>query len=415
MTVAPGIGMPLAELARRVVGRTDRELFREDVEVRRPALEEAVTGRRVLVIGGGGSIGAATVAQLVDFRPGAVHVIDLSENALAELVRDLRSRPEGLPEVELRTLPLDAGSPLTRRFLREGGGYDLVLDFAALKHVRSEKDVFSLLRMLDTNVLGPARLVRWLGELDPPPRLFCVSTDKAADPVSLMGASKRIMEHVLFSGEVAADDRIATSSARFANVAFSDGSLLDSFLRRLRKGQPLAAPRDTRRFFVTQAEAGRLCLLAATLGPPRHLVVPRIASGVTELELEEVARLVLDAHGLTPEVYDREEEARRGVERDLPRGRYPLLLTDRDTSGEKPGEIFAGAGEEIVEIGFRELTGVPYRRDGAEALGPLLQELEELTRDSAAPATKEAIVEAMARVVPELRHLETGRGLDERM
>ena len=241
-----------------------RDLFEEDMRVADAALRRWVEGRRVLAIGAAGTIGAATVETLLPYAPSSIVAIDQNENALAELVRRLRSRPEGLGPIDFRTLPIDYGAPVMRRLIADEQPFDLVLHFAAIKHVRSEKDPYSLLQMIDTNIVKLVRLLSLLGDRGFAGRFFAVSTDKAANPSSFMGATKRVMEHVAFQigADIAPGAEVV--SARFANVAFSNGSLLQSFEHRLALGQPLAAPRDTRRYFVSRREAGR-----ARCGPRR--------------------------------------------------------------------------------------------------------------------------------------------------
>jgi FlaA1/EpsC-like NDP-sugar epimerase len=395
------------------LGRPDKEYFLHDWLARAAQLEHALGGRRILVIGGAGSIGSATVRQLSEFAPASLHVVDVDENALAELVRDLRSQPAGLAVPDFRTLPLDFGSPLMHRFLAGEKSYDHILNFAALKHVRSEKDVCSLLQLLDTNVVKVTRLLGWLRDLEAGARFFTVSTDKAANPVSLMGASKRIMEDVALSQSSGA---LAASSARFANVAFSGGSLLDSFVNRLAKSQPLAVPRETRRFFVTVEEAGRLCLLASAACEPGYVVVPGAEFRAVDHRLEDVAAAFLGEHGLEPRIYDEEAGARRNVQADRASGRYPLFLTPRDTSGEKAYEEFIGEGEGAASLGFRELEGVRHRPSTtSECLAAFVMELEHLVSDPLRAIRKAELVERMQTVVPRLAHVETGRTLDERM
>jgi FlaA1/EpsC-like NDP-sugar epimerase len=408
------VRIDLTALARTVLGRRpDQEYFRDDCQVRSEQLTEALRDRRILVIGGAGSIGGETVALLAAFQPTSLHVVDVNENALAELVRDLRSRGTGLKVPDFRALPLDFGSPVMRRFLAEEDPYDLVLNFAALKHVRSEKDICSLLQLLDTNVLKVARLLRWMYEGGATSRFFSVSTDKAANPVSLMGASKRLMEEVAFT---ATEKGVAVSSARFANVAFSNGSLLASFITRLAKRQPLAAPVDTRRFFVTLEEAGRLCLLAAVSCPGGHIVVPGAEFRAVDHRLEDVAVAFLRAHGLQARIYEDEAAARLGVETDLAVDRYPLLLTRRDTSGEKAYEEFVGDGEQTVSLGFHELEGIPFRSAAnMEGHRAFLSELEALVGDPARDVKKADLIESMRTVLPGLAHVETGKTLDGRM
>jgi FlaA1/EpsC-like NDP-sugar epimerase len=400
-------------LSALVTGRST-SMFAGDFAARRDEIAERVAGKRVLVIGGAGSIGAATVHALMPFAPGALHVVDQNENGLAELVRDLRSGP-GVATGDLRTLPIDFGSAAMHRLLRSEAPYDLVLNFAALKHVRSEKDVYSLLQMLDTNVLKCVRLLAWLGECGQPLRYFCVSTDKAANPVNLMGASKRLMEHVVFSGEAVPLPQAHITSARFANVAFSDGSLLQAFLLRLQKGQPLAAPRATRRYFVSLQEAGEICLLAAACAPDRHLLVPRLDAVVDLVLLEDVAARVLHHHGFEPRVYQDEQTAKAQLASDVRDGAYPLLLTSLDTSGEKPYEEFVGNGEIVTDIGLAKLQAVAYQATAPGAVSRLTTRLAASLTDVDVPIAKQDIVRWIGDVIPQFRHVETGQGLDDRM
>lgn len=386
--------------------------FSPDILRRREALLEAVAGRRVLVVGGGGTIGSATTMLLADLAPACLHVVDQSENYLAELVRDLRGRPGGLAVADFRTLPLDYGSPVMGRLLADEKPYDLVLNFAALKHVRSEKDVYSLLQMIDTNVVRHVRFRRWLNQSGHGRRYFAVSTDKAANPTSLMGASKRLMEDVVFAPDLAGGGQQTT--ARFANVAFSNGSLLQGFLVRLAKMQPLAVPRDTRRYFVSQVESGEICLLAAALGRAGHVLFPRL-DPVSELQLlEEVATRVLRLHGYEPEVFDDESRARECVAALAKRKRWPLLLTPLDTSGEKPYEEFVGQGEQVVDSGLETLSAVQHVATGALD-GEVIAMLEDAVGRVDGPVDKQAIVDAIQSVIPGFAHRETGKTLDDRL
>src|SRR5436309_6161109 len=329
--------IPARALEAGILGRSTSFLA-DDYSRRRSEIEAAVAGRRILVVGGAGTIGAMAAELLCEFRPAALHVLDSNENGLAELVRDFRSR--GLPRGDFRTLPLDYGSPVTERFLRDAAPYDMVMNFAALKHVRSEKDLYSLLQMIDTNVVRQVSFIGWLERYGHTGRYFAVSTDKAANPTSLMGASKRLMEDVVFSAPAA-----VVTSARFPNVAFSNGSLLQSFLLRLAKRQPLAVPRDTRRYFISAREAGEICLLAATAAPAGHVLVPRFDPETHLRPLELIAGQTLQHFGLEPVFYEDADEAGRHVEIDRGRHGYPVLLTARDTSGETPYQECQSDGE----------------------------------------------------------------------
>ncbi len=373
----------------------------------RPEIEAAVSDRRVLVIGGAGSIGAMATEFLCEFRPAALHILDINENGLAELVRDFRSR--GLAARDFRALPLDFASPIVERFLRDSKPYDLVMNFAAVKHVRSEKDVYSVLHMLDTNVVKHVDFIGWLGRYGHAGRYFAVSTDKAANPTSLMGASKRLMEDLVFAAPVA----VATS-ARFANVAFSNGSLLQSFLLRLAKRQPLAVPRDTRRYFISAREAAQICLLAATATPGQHLLVPRFDSENDLRPLELIAVQTLQHFGFEPLFHDDVGLALRSVAEAMAQGRYPIVLTPLDTSGEKSYEEFMGEDESAVEIGFRHLLAVRHEEPQPEIVAAAVRRLATIIADPAHATDKADVVATIGGVVRGFRHRETGRNLDDR-
>ncbi len=396
----------------RLVLRRERSQFADDLERRRDDLRAAVAGKRVLVVGGGGTIGSATTMLISGLGPAALHVVDQSENYLAELVRDLRGRPGGLDVGDFRTLPIDYGAPVMGRFLADSAPYDIVMNFAALKHVRSEKDVYSLLQMIDTNVVRHVRFKRWLAQGGHGARYFAVSTDKAANPTSLMGASKRLMEDIVF--DVAALDGATSVSARFANVAFSNGSLLQGFLYRLTKSQPLAVPRDTRRYFVSQRESGEICALAALLGGDGQVLFPRL-DPVGELQLlEEVATRVLEHAGLRAQAFDDEQAARDALPALAREGRWPLLLTPLDTSGEKPYEEFVGHGEEEIDAGLATLGAVRHLRSRAISDGVIAM-LEDAVGRVDGDLDKAAIVAAIKSAIPNFSHRETGKNLDERL
>ncbi len=404
-----------AEVSALATGRRE-SLIEADIAARRDELTERLRGQRVLVIGGAGSIGAATILELARFPVAALHVVDLNENGLAELVRDLRGQPDGLNVPDFRTTPLDFGSPVMRAMLEAEAPYGYVLNFAAVKHVRSEKDAYSLLHMLDTNVIKAVRLLDWLVARGGTQRYFSVSTDKAANPVNLMGASKRLMEHVIFAARAAGPGpAITVSSARFANVAFSAGSLLEGWLHRLEKRQPLAVPRDTRRYFVSLREAGQLCVLAAVCAPDRHIVIPRLEAASHLVDLEGVARALLGSLGYVPEPFDDERRARESMLQSLAANRYPLLLSALDTSGEKPYEEFIGMGERAVELGLPNLLAVAYGSADDPALRAFLAWVGARVDGSAPPPSKAEIVAAVNGVVSEFRHIETHRQLDHRM
>jgi len=398
-----------------LVTKRNVSLFQYDFDSHRKSLANSIKDSRILVIGGAGSIGSATVRTLSEFSPSALYVVDQSENDLAELVRYLRNESDNLSSTDFRTLPLDFGSTLMQRFLSETPAFDFILNFAALKHVRSEKDVYSLLQMFNVNLVKTARFLGWLSKKQTNYRYFCVSTDKAANPVNLMGASKYLMEHLIFSREVLANPSRTAVSARFANVAFSRGSLLESFIERLNKRQPLAVPKNTLRYFISPRESGHICVLAAFCAPNRHLLIPVLDSDSDLIELETIATIVLDSYGFKPEYYEDEKLARKSVETDIKKGRYPLLLTPLDTSGEKPYEEFVAEGEKTVDVGMATLKGIIYEPKPIEQVMSFIKYIEELILQPEITVTKQDIVESVKRIIPNFDHMETGKNLDERM
>jgi FlaA1/EpsC-like NDP-sugar epimerase len=403
----------LDSLARTVTGRA-RDLFEPDLSSQHDEVVSALEGRRLLVIGGSGSIGSFTIRLLLQYRLRALHVVDHNENSLAELARDIRASGLAGGAGEIRLLPLDFGSPTMARLLREAGPYDRVLNFAALKHVRSEKDSVSLLQMLETNVISASRLLQVLKSTSPQAGYFAVSTDKAADPSSLMGASKRLMEHVMFAARGADQVDPAVTSARFANVAFSEGSLLDAVLRRVSKRQLVAVPSNTRRYFMSGNEAAEISLLAAVCAPDQHLLVPMLAQTDQLQELQEVVHRVLEHLGLRGREYHDESEARANVETDYATGACPVLVTQLDTQGEKPYEEFLGVGETAVDIGLKHVRAVRHIPGPPGSLEVLVARLEGAITVPTSPVTKDDIVRWISEAVPELSHAASELTLDDR-
>lgn len=309
----------------QIIGR-DRVLFVDDIARHEQLISSAISGARVLVFGGAGSIGKEVTAQIFRRNPAALHVIDISENNLVELVRDLRSSM-GYSGGETRFLPIDMGAVETEAFLASQKPYDYVLNLAAMKHVRSEKDAFSLMRMVKVNILDTLQTLTYARRAGAR-KYFAVSTDKAKNPANLMGATKRIMEDVLFrDGGVT-----PVSTARFANVAFSDGSLLHGFRQRLIHQQPLSAPRDVRRYFVTGVESGLLCLAAVTLGKSREIFFPNLDAGTQLRTFSDIAVSFLQSQGYEPVELASEQEARAKAAELIWQRKWPCCFFNSDTS-----------------------------------------------------------------------------------
>lgn len=389
-------------------GRTE-SLFAADLKLRDAELNEKISGRRLAVVGAAGSIGSAVVRTLLRYRPAALALFDLSENNLVELVRELRSDAEVTLPDDFAASPIGLGSVEFSRCFAEQPPFDYFFNLAALKHVRSEKDIYCLMRMLDTNVIFLDDFLR-----TNPYRfrgVFSVSSDKAANPANLMGAAKMIMEQVLLSH--APVQPFAT--ARFANVAFSDGSLPWGFLQRIAKRQPLAAPSDVRRYFISHREAGELCVLAGITGCNRDVFFPRMNAGDDEKTFVDIAVRLLDKLGYEPVLCANEDEAKSRIEELLPEKKWPCCFLPSDTEGEKPFEEFFTAEEKT------DLEALPHigiiRRDGSELDRVALEYFLSFARrvKTGAAVTKDDYVRKMSRVVPGLRHVAAGRTLDQKM
>lgn len=411
--------MPDFPLHQIATGRS-HSLFSADVEAIEDELRAVVHRKRVLAIGGAGSIGSSTVLQIAARRPDTLHVVDQNENGLAELVRQLRSHPQAWSARDFQTLPLDYGSGTMRHFLAGQPPYDLVLNFAALKHVRSEKDPYSTLQIFETNLVKQARFMGWLADTGFSGRFFTVSTDKAANPSSMMGATKRVMEHVLFNSSVADALQAKKVSARFANVAFSNGSLLQGFENRLARGEPLAAPGDTRRYFVSLAESGEICAIAATYAPADVIVIPKLDPQEHLVLLHEIAERFLAYHGLKPALYDDEQAACANVEGEKRQGRWPLLITALNTAGEKPYEEFMTADEEALEIGLSSLRGVRYLPAPRDKIDEAVSSVADILAEGLngkGRLTKEMLKDIIGLVEPHFlqTHRESEANLDQRL
>lgn len=399
----------------------DHNMFESDLARHEDAIGTQIEGKTCLIIGGAGSIGSATLLEICRFKPKAVWIFDWNENGLADIARLLRGQfqPEELPDLEF--IPADFGGPVMALFLQSRGAPDVVLNFAAVKHVRSEKNAASLLHMMVVNLIAPIRLMACLSRNGFSGRYFAVSTDKAANPSSLMGASKRVMEHVMFASEEARNLDAQITSARFANVAYSNGSLLQSFYARMARREPLVAPRDTRRYFVSPAEAGSICTFASLAVPHGSIVIPKLNPEKNLILLEDVASRFLIARGLKPVIFDDEKAALAFLEKPGAKGHWPLLVTPLDTAGEKPFEEFIARGEKRVEIDCENLAIVPYLGCPQDALENLLDKLIELTtllqEGDVRKVDKNWFVDLLTLTEPELKSTlkRAGASLDNRL
>lgn len=384
-------------------------MFADDMAAHRKGIEAGVQGARIMVIGGAGSIGSAFVKQLLLFRPAGLHLVDISENNLVEVVRDIRSSPVPVPD-DFKTFSVAMGSLEFDRLLAAEGPYDYVVNFSAMKHVRSERDPFSLMRMVHTNAEAVKGLLENLAGTATK-KHFSVSSDKAANPANIMGATKIFMERILLSYS----DRLPFSTARFANVAFSDGSLLHGFLKRLEKRQPFAAPYDVKRYFISHEESGQLCLLACFLGENREIFFPKLDETKDVLTFSEIAVMVLAVHGLKPELCASEEEAKEKAARMIQGAKtWPCYFFESDTTGEKPLEEFCTALDRVDFDRYRAIGVIhqPPWTDRAR-INRALDAFEDIRRTP--HWRKEDMVEAIRIIVPELEHEEKGKNLDQKM
>ena len=390
-----------------LIGR-DKSLFPVDIAQHEKKLQEIISQSNFLVIGGAGSIGQAVTKEIFKRHPKKLHVVDISENNMVELVRDIRSS-FGYIDGEFATFALDIGSIEYDAFIKADGAYDYVLNLSALKHVRSEKDPFTLMRMIETNIFNTDKTIKQSVDHGVK-KYFCVSTDKAANPVNMMGASKRIME--MFVHRNSADMHV--SMARFANVAFSDGSLLHGFNQRIQKQQPIVAPNDIKRYFVTPQESGELCLMSCIFGENRDIFFPKLSESLHLISFADIAVKYLEDLGYEPYLCKDEDEARR-LAKTLPQeGKYPCLFTSSDTTGEKDFEEFFTENETLDMERFENLGIIKNEADFDEAL---LKEFEETIETMLKNRVwkKKQIVELFFKMIPDFGHKETGKYLDGKM
>ena len=390
-----------------LIGRT-KPLFDKDVKERELQLQEIILNSKFLVLGGAGSIGQAVVKEIFKRNPKKIHIVDISGNNLVELVRDIRSS-FGYISGDFKTFALDIGSLEYDAFWKNDGDYDYILNLSALKHVRSEKDPFTLMRMIETNIFNTDKTLKQAIE-NGVKKYFCVSTDKAANPVNMMGASKKIME--MFVHRHSRD--INVSMARFANVAFSDGSLLYGFNKRIEKQQPIVAPDDIKRYFVTPQESGELCLMSCVFGENRDIFFPKLSEELDLITFSDIAIRYLKQKGLEPKICKTEKEAREFAKKLPQRNYYPCLFTKSDTTGEKDFEEFYTEKETLDMDTFNNLGIIKNKLNyNNDLLNKFERGIKKLINQK--KWEKSDIVELFNEVLPEFNHKETGKYLDDKM
>ncbi len=391
----------------KLIGR-DTEIFTKDISAKENLLAKIIGKSSFLVIGGAGSIGQAVTKEIFKRNPLKLHIVDISENNLVELVRDLRSS-FGYIDGDFQTFALDIGSLEYDAFIETDGNYDYVLNLSALKHVRSEKDPFTLMRMIDVNVFNTEKTVLQAIEKGSK-KYFCVSTDKAANPVNMMGASKRIMEMYLMS----LSQKITISTARFANVAFSDGSLLHGFNQRIQKRQPIVAPNDIKRYFVTPKESGELCLMSCIFGENRDVFFPKLNQDLHLISFADIAVKYLGELGYEPYLCKSEDEARQKMASLPDKGRWPCFFTNSDTTGEKDFEEFF-TDKEVLDLNRFENFGI-IKNDGdifTDKIDLFTNTISEFKKSK--KWNKEQIVDLFFKMIPDFGHKEIGKYLDSKM
>ena len=386
-------------------------MFLADIEANRDRLSAEIKDKSVCVIGGAGSIGSSFIKAMLPFKPSKLIVIDLNENGLAELTRDLRSTYGMYVPAEYRAYTLNFADPIFERIFREEKGFDIVANFSAHKHVRSEKDKYSVQALIENNDIKAKRLLDLLA-VYPPKHFFCVSTDKAANPVNIMGASKRIMEDMI----MAYTTKFKVTTARFANVAFSNGSLPDGWINRVDKKQPLAAPNDVKRYFVSPEESGQICMLACILGKNGEIFFPKLGEEQM-LTFSSICDKFVEAHGMKIDLCETDEEAKLKASQLSTLNsqlKYPVVYFKSDTTGEKAYEEFYVPGEKLDMNRFKSLGVIEeVAKRPMNEIDSFFAEMEHIF--AKADFTKEEVVQAIKKFIPNFEHEEKGKNLDQKM
>lgn len=391
------------------VTKRPQSLFLDDINANLDVLSKKIYNKTVLVIGGAGSIGSSFIKAILPFEPKNLVVVDINENALAELTRDLRSTHGMFVPDEYIPYPMDYASPIFEKLFRAHNGFDIVANFSAHKHVRSEKDMYSIEALMRNNVFNAKKLLDLMSEF-PPEEYFCVSTDKAANPVNIMGASKRLMEDLIFSYS----DKFPVKTARFANVAFSNGSLPAGFLARISKQQPLSAPSDVKRYFVSPEESGQICMMACMLGQNREIFFPKLREEQM-MRFDTIAEQLLIEHGYEVFRCQSDEEAvEKAVELKSGSKKYPVHFSISNTSGEKPYEEFFTEDETADQERYHSLGVITGKElvDRTEFIAYLTEFEKAFDKPD---IQKTAVVAMIQKRLPNFAHIETGKSLDTKM
>lgn len=386
-----------------------QSMFLQDIENNREQLTREIEGKSVLVIGGAGTIGSSYIRALLPFCPAKLVVVDINENGLTELTRDLRSTYGMFVPDDYRTYPLSYADPIFEKIFRNEGGFNIVANFSAHKHVRSEKDRYSVEALVENNVLKARKLLDLLVEM-PPKHFFCVSTDKAANPVNIMGCSKKVMEEMI----MAYSKKFKVCTARFANVAFSNGSLLAGFIERLMKQQPMSSPNDVKRYFVSPEESGQICMLACMLGRSGEIFFPKLGEEQM-MTFSDICDKFLTQLGYKIKYCSNEEEARKfAAEMPANSDTYPVYYFQSDTTGEKSFEEFYIPGEKINMERFSSLGVIEeYPCKPLDQIDTYFSQLQTLF--SQPNFTKADVVNLLKVFVPNFEHEEKGKNLDQKM
>ncbi len=396
-----------SESTLNLLGR-DKKLFESDLDANKSEINKIISESSFLVIGGAGSIGQSVAIEIFKRNPKKLHVVDISENNMVELVRGLRSTL-GYISGDFRTFAIDCGEDEFKLLCKNEGPYDYIFNLSALKHVRSEKDPYTLMRMLKVNIFNTIETVR-IGKKMASKKYFCVSTDKAANPVNMMGASKRIMELFLMRES----SEIPISMARFANVAFSDGSLLHGFNQRFIKRQPIAAPNDVKRYFITPQESGELCMLSGLFGENRDIYFPKLNEDLDLVTFSHIAKKFIKGMGFEPHECESEDEARSEIKQLILKKKWPCYFFESDTTGEKDFEEFFTDKEELDMKKFIDIGVIKNSIDfDDDELNAFSKKIIDLQKDGS--WNKIDILEAFKTLVPDFDHKETGKYLDSRM